>query len=124
MKKTKSRKDREGCSNCFTCGWRWPTNSNEPKMCLLGIRNGQHGEELTNFPHCDRYIRDDLLKNHFEKMLQIDDKFKDDILANFVPTDLVTVTFPKYEVGDLVDYMIRCGKTRNQIRNYFGLKEV
>ena len=123
MKKTKSSKDRADCSNCFICGWRWPTNSNDPKMCLLGIRNGDHGERLSNFPHCDRYIRDDILKSHFEKLLRLDEAFKNEIVENFKDGFGVTIIIRQEDVGDMVDYMINRGKTKNEIRRCFGLRE-
>lgn len=123
-KRTVSIKKHAECSNCLICAWRWPTNSDNPRMCLLGMRDKYHGEPLTNNPHCDRYIRDDIFKIHLNKMLQLDDTFKDEILRNFIPVDEVTVTIPKTDVGALIDYMIQSGKTRNDIRKCFGLKEV
>ena len=123
-KRTLSIEKHAECSNCFKCAWRWPTDSNDPNMCLLGVRDIYWGEPLINNPHCDRYVRDDILRQHFNKMLQLDDKFKDEILRNFIQIDDVQITIPKTEVCDLIDYMIRSGKTTNYIRRCFGLKEV
>ena len=123
-KQTISSEMHAKCSNCFKCAWRWPTNSENPRMCLLGVRDQYHGEPLIERPYCDRFIRDDFLQIHLSKMLHLDDKFKDEILSNFIPLDEVTIKIPKTEVGDIVDYMINSGKSQNYIRMCFGLKGV
>ena len=47
------------------------------------------------------------------KMKRItNDKFKDEILSNFIPLDEVTISIPKVDVGDIIDYLLKKGNLK------------
>lgn len=72
-------------ANCYNCGWRYPCDSNEPLMCVLGCMDNFDMKACHGRSRCDRYVQDKLLEVHIGKIInKLLDQKLDDIRRELV----------------------------------------